>query len=460
MYTLISLSVAGMIAMFLGFLKDRRILLPLTLAFLAIALGLTLYFGWNQPGVYAQFNYMLMQNNFTVGFSSVIIVTALLIMPLSQRLVRNNDVHLAEYYALMIFSLVGAMMMVSYENLLMLFIGVEILSIAMYVLAGSDKRNLRSNEAALKYFLMGAFATGILLFGMAFVYGATGHFNLTNIAFVISRTGNTPLLTIGILLMLVGMLFKVSAAPFHFWTPDVYEGTPTIFTAFMATIVKTAGFAALYRLLSVAFVGVYDIWWTTIAVIAVMTLLIGNITAAYQQSAKRMLAYSSISHAGYLLIALTALSGASQKAILFYSLAYSIASVGAFGVLIAVADAKGNDNYEAFNGLGKSNPSLALIMTVCSLSLAGIPLTAGFFGKFFIFVSALEQNLTWILIPAILMTAVGVYYYFKVIIAMYLKPGDSAEIVLAPAYQAALVVATVATLVLGIMPQNVIELFK
>jgi NADH-quinone oxidoreductase subunit N len=451
------LSVSGIIIMFMGFLKDRRLLMPVSLILIGGALA-TNILDWNHPKVY--FNNMMQVDNFSVAFTGIILATLLLIVPLSQKYVRNNDVHLAEYYALMLFAAVGAMMMVTFRNLIMLFLGLEILSVAMYVLAGSDKRNLRSNEAALKYFLMGAFATGILLFGITLVYGMSGSFDLLQIANAVSKTSPSPLLMIGVLLMLIGMLFKVSAAPFHFWTPDVYDGTPTLFTTYMATIVKTAGFAALYKLMSVAFAGVYEGWGSTLAVITVLTLLVGNITAVYQQSAKRMLSYSSISHAGFLLIAVVAASGYSQNAILFYSLAYSVASVGAFGVLLAVADAKGSENYTAFNGLGKSNPSLALVMTICSLSLAGIPLTAGFFGKFFIFVSALQQNLTWILIPAILMTAVGVYYYFRLIIAMYLRPGDNIVINLAPAYQAVLVVATVVTLALGLMPGTFSELIR
>jgi NADH-quinone oxidoreductase subunit N len=458
MYSIIALTVSGMIAMFLGFLKDRRVLMPLTILFLLITLGINV-FDWNHPATYI--GHMMRTDNFSVGFSGIIILTTLLIIPLSQKYIRNNDIHLAEYYALLLFAVVGAIMMVSYLNLIMLFVGLEILSISMYVLAGSEKRNLKSNEAALKYFLMGSFATGILLFGIALVYGVTGQFNIDTIGRVISQSGQpSAILIIGMLLILIGMLFKVSAAPFHFWTPDVYEGTPTVFTTFMATVVKTAGFAALYRLLSTAFAGAYDDWWIVLAGMAILTLAIGNITAVYQQSAKRMLAYSSISHAGYLLIALTAASAGSQKAILFYSLAYSVASIGAFGVLLAVADAKGSDNFDAFNGLGKTNPSLALVMTVCSLSLAGIPLTAGFFGKFFVFYAALQQNLTWMLIPAILMTAVGVYYYFRIIIAMYLKEGEGEEINLAPAFQLVLVIATVATLTLGIVPGVFSELFK
>jgi NADH-quinone oxidoreductase subunit N len=451
------LSILGIVLLFMGFSKNRSLLLPAALFSVALVFAANLL-DWNHPKLFL--NNMMQVNNISVAFSGIVLATIFLILPLSQRYIREKNIYLAEYYAIMLFSGVGALMMVSFYNLIMLFVGLEILSIAMYVLAGSDKRNLKSNEAALKYFLMGSFATGILLFGIALIYGATGSFSIPVIGQFIRQNPENPLMVIGVLMMLIGMLFKVSAAPFHFWTPDVYEGTPTLFTTYMSTIVKTAGFAALYRLSGLAFGGVYSAWWITIAVITILTLLVGNVTAVYQNSAKRMLAYSSISHAGYMLLAVVASSGYSEKAILFYSLAYSVASVGAFGVLLAVSDAQGSDSYDAFNGLGKSNPSLALVMAICCLSLAGIPLTAGFFGKFFVFVSALQQNMPWMLIPAILMTAVGAYYYFRVIIAMYLKPGDDLEINLAPAYQSVLVVVTVVTLALGLMPGTFSELIK
>ncbi len=458
MNSIIFLSVFGIVILFLGFLKNKQILLPIALTFVFAALAIN-FTDWNHPKDY--FGGMLKVDNASVAFTGIILITVLLILPLSQKYIRNKDSHLAEYYALMLFAAVGAIMMVSFGNMIILFVGLEILSISMYILAGSDQRNLKSNEAALKYFLMGAFATGILLFGIALIYGGTGSFDTHIIGSIISSTtGNKAIIAVGTLLILIGMLFKVSAAPFHFWTPDVYEGTPTLFTIYMSTIVKTAGFAALLRLITLCFSGIQETWIIILASICVLTLLIGNVTATFQKNTKRMMAYSSISHAGYMIIALLALSGFSQKAILFYSLAYSIASVGAFGVLMAVSDAKGSENFEAFNGLGKSNPSLAFVMTICSLSLAGIPLTAGFFGKFFVFVSALEQNLVWVLIPAILMTAVGVYYYFKVIIAMYMKPGDNIEINLSPAYQLVLVITSVTTLVLGIMPQIFSEILK
>ena len=256
------------------------------------------------------------------------------------------------------------------------------------------------------------------------------------------------------------MLFKVSAAPFHFWTPDVYDGAPTIFTAFMSTIVKTAGFAAMYRLLNGAFESSYSFWSVTFIAVTILTLVISNITAVYQQSFKRMMAYSSISHAGYLLLALTAFTNQSQHSIVFYSLAYSLATISAFGVLMLVSEEKSistdaPENYDAFNGMAKKNPLLAFVLTVSMLSLAGIPLTAGFWGKFFVFTNVIDQKLTWMLIVAVLMSAVGIYYYFRAIIAVYLKDGEWNTIKISPLYRLILIATTSATLLLGILPSLV-----
>jgi NADH-quinone oxidoreductase subunit N len=458
MYPIILLSVLGVVTLFLGFSKSKNILLPSTLLFLIVAFASN-FLDWNQ-GPLLYFYDMLRVDNLTLSFNAIVLLSAFMIVAISGGFQDNADSEPAEYYGLMLFSLVGAIMMIGFEHLIMLFLGVEILSVAMYVLTGSDKRNLRSNEAALKYFLMGAFATGFMLFGITLLYGATGSFGLTQIQGYASNipAGTQPyLLYAGLLLLLIGMLFKVSAAPFHFWTPDVYEGAPTIFTTFMSTIVKTAGFAALFRLLSHSFTGIYSSWWLVIAVIAVLTLLVGNIGATSQNSFKRMLAYSGISHAGYLLIALTALSKPSANAIIFYSLAYSLSTICAFGVLMLVSKEKTvegqpNERYEAFNGLAKNNPLLAFILTVSMLSLAGIPLTAGFWGKFFVFTSAAERGIIWITVIAVLMSTVGIYYYFRVIISSYLKEGDIIKIRVAPFYQVILLVATFLTILFGLAP--------
>ncbi|WP_066835068.1 NADH-quinone oxidoreductase subunit N [Rufibacter ruber] len=451
MTSIILLSVFGILNLFLGFMKSKKALLPLVLLFLLVVLGATVY-DWGQNKTF--FNNMLAVDNYTVGFTAVMVLSTIFILPFSRRYVVGEEANLAEYYSLLIFSLVGGVMMVGYENLLMLFLGIEIMSIPMYVLAGADKRNILSNEAAMKYFLMGSFFTGVILFGMALIYGATGHFYLVDIANVANNIdpNMAPLLLMGILLVLIGITFKIGAAPFHFWTPDVYEGTPTLFTGYMSTVVKTAGIAAFYKLMNVAFPAVYQEWFPTVVAITVLTLLVGNIGAVAQTSMKRMLAYSSISHAGYLMIALTAFNDRSENAILFYSLAYGVATIAAFGVLKYVADERGSDDYSSFNGLGKTNPLLAFVMTVSMLSLAGIPLTGGFFGKLFLFSAALEKDMLWLIVVAVLMSAVGIYYYFRVIIAMYMREPVGARVAVDPFAAFTLISLVVLTVLMGVVP--------
>lgn len=467
MLSLIILSVSGIITLFLGFSKSRWVLMPATMLFLLVALLFTCLDWKNAAPYVGGFENMMAVDNISVAFSGIILLSALLIIPLSRYQASQPNAQPAEYYAILLFSLVGALMMVSYENLIMLFVGIEILSISMYILTGSDKDNLRSGEAAIKYFLMGAFATGILLFGVALLYGATGGFSISVIAgYIQSNAGNlSPMLYLGLTLLLVGILFKLSVAPFHFWTPDVYDGAPSVFTAFMSTIVKTAGFAALYKILSASFAGIYDFWWVSLAVMTALTLVIGNITAVYQSSFKRMLAYSSISHAGYLLLAVTAFNEKSQLAIIFYSLAYSLATITAFGVLILV-EQTGSDKYDSFNGLAKREPMLAFVNTVAMCSLAGMPLTAGFFGKLFVFSSAVERGMLWMLVIAVLMSAVGFYYYFRVIIAMYMRPANDddsgivrREVEVSGLYKTVLMLTALLTLMLGIMPDIISRLF-
>jgi NADH-quinone oxidoreductase subunit N len=470
MLPIVVLSLAGIALLFLGFMKSRALLLPGTLVLLVLALVANFY-DWGKT--YTYFNGMLVINNLAMIFSGITLLSAFMVVALSGGIIDDDDAQPAEYYAILLFSLVGAVMMTGFENLVMLFVGIEILSVAMYILTGSDKRNLRSNEAALKYFLMGSFATGFLLFGMALLYGATGTFTITGIGAAandIIRAQTSPLLLYtGMFMLLIGMLFKVSAAPFHFWTPDVYDGAPTLFTAFMSTVVKTAGFAALLRVLLVCFgtTRVYDYWVMALVVVTVLTLLIGNVTAVYQNSFKRMMAYSSISHAGYLLIGLVGLSQQSNEAIAFYSLAYSLATISAFGILMLVDRnrplnavnigdqttlAPAGETYDAFNGLARQNPLLGFVMAVSMLSLAGIPLTAGFWGKFMVFSTAASRGAIWLLVVAVLMSAVGIYYYFRVVIAMYFREGQGTPIRVAPVYRYVLIAATVLTLALGIMP--------
>lgn len=458
MYPIIALSITGLITLFLGFLSSRKILLPATLLFIAAAFVVN-FIDWNSPGLY--FNEMLEVSNMSLIFSAIILLSAFLVMSLSGGFLDDDAAQPAEYYAIVQFSLVGAIMMVTFTNLIMLFIGVEILSVSMYVLTGSDKRNIRGNEAAIKYFLMGAFATGILLFGMAMYYGATMSFDINVVDTMTRMSPERPVyLWIGITFLLIGLFFKVSAAPFHFWTPDVYEGAPTIFTTYMSTIVKTAGFAAIYKMVSVSFGEVYHFWWVMAAGVAVLSLVISNITAVYQQSFKRMLAFSSISHAGYLLLAIVGLSRQSDTSIAFYSLAYTLATISAFGVLMVVSKEKlvngrPDERINVLNGLAKKDSFLAVVLAVSMLSLSGIPLTAGFWGKFFVFSDIASRGYYWLMIVAILMSAVGIYYYFKPIRAAFMKESDGGTITVRPVYKLILGITTAASLILGILPNLV-----
>ncbi|SMO55050.1 NADH-quinone oxidoreductase subunit N [Solitalea koreensis] len=448
MTSIIIITITAIVVLYLGLYKAQKALLPVSILGL-LASGATAFMAWGSELSY--FNDMIVFNNYAIAFTILLVVTTILIFLLSRDYFEHISSNVAEYYAILLFALAGGVVMVSFQNLSMLFIGIEILSVSMYIMAGIKRRNIASNEAALKYFLLGAFSTGFLLFGIALVYGATGSFNIDQIA---AHASENPLLfNVGLTLMLIAMAFKVGVAPLHFWTPDVYQGTPTLVTTFMSTVVKTAGFAAFLRLFTVAFGASSHVWMVTVSVMVVLTLFIGNVTAAFQSNQKRLLAYSSISHAGYMLIAILALGGASANSILIYSIAYSIASVAAFGVMILVKQQRGSDDITAFNGLAKNNPALALIMTIAMCSLAGIPLTAGFFGKFFIFGTAISAHYTWLVAIAVLMAAVGIYYYFKVIIAMYLRKGEEGNIIqVSTHYQFVLAFCALVTILLGVLP--------
>ena len=442
--------------------KFKKLLYPLVLIGI-LAAYLTNFMEWNNNFNIPMFSNMIRFDNVALAFSGVILVTAFFWFILANDYFEDD--HVTDHFALVLFALVGALMLTSFSNMTTLFLGIEILSIPMYVLAASRKRDLASNEAGFKYLIMGSFASGFLLFGIALIYGATGSFDLMAIrSFISHANGDLPaFFYAGVLMILVAMLFKVSAAPFHFWAPDVYEGSPTVITALMSTIVKTAAFAAFMHLFLVVFGGVSETWSMVLAIVIALSLVVSNITAATQQSVKRMLAYSSISHAAFMLMAILANNRgwASINAILYYSLAYSIGSIAAFTVLYNVSKARNSSNIEAFNGLGKRHPFLAVCMVIAMLSLAGIPITAGFFAKYFVFSVLLGTSFKWLIMVAILTSAVGVYYYFKVIIAMYFKQEDSHEVVtIETSHVLLLALTTLFTIALGIVPNYVIEIFS
>lgn len=457
MTTIISLTLLGVLVLLTGILKKKAVQLPLILAGLLVSLALTIS-GWNSAQQF--FHGMLIIDNTAVAFSAVLIFSTFLIFLFAAHYYRGVQRPLDDIYAVMIFALVGAVLMTSYGNLIMLFIGIETLSIALYVLAGSHKEAITSNEATLKYFLLGSFLSGFLLFGIALIYGSSGSFDLFKIQlFVAGHGGNLPpMFLAGLFMLIIGLAFKIAVAPFHFWAPDVYEGTPTLLTAFMATVVKTASIIAMYRFFSHTFFGIHGVWETTIWILAALTILLGNFTGVYQPNLKRMLAYSSISHSGYMLIAVVSFGPLSENALLLYTLTYSIATISAFGILILVREANGNDYFGSMNGMAKTNPVEALCLTIAMLSLAGIPPLGGFMAKYFLFTTALSQGILWLVIIAIAGSAISVAYYFEPITAMYLKENEGAKLNAGPLFKAQLIFLTLLLVLIGVMPFLVIGL--
>lgn len=392
---------------------------------------------------------MMYFNRYTQFFITIIFTCTFIFFLLSARDMEKIGINYADYFSLVFFILCGIILVASFSSLLILFLGIEIISIPLYILTGSDKRNLKSNEASLKYFLLGAFSTGLMLMGITLFYGYTGTFSVENL--VVVQGNKTPVLLIaGIVLLMFSMSFKVSAAPFHFWTPDVYDGAPTVFTSFMATVVKAAGFIAFMRLFYNAFSGIGDSWRFLIAVITALTLFIGNITAVFQQSVKRMLAYSSIAQAGFMMMALLALNTTASEGLLLYVTAYSLSTIGLFAILIKMKDY----TFDGFNGFAKHQPVLAATAVVFLLSLAGIPLTAGFLGKFYMLRAVVQQGgYLWLVILGVIMAAVSVYYYFRVIQAMYFKEGDAPTLQISSSFKWTLCIVALLVVLLGVFPQ-------
>jgi len=376
-----------------------------------------------------------------------------------------TDIRTGDYYSLILLSTVGMVLMASATDLIIVFLGLEVMSIAAYVLAGIARSELRSNEAALKYFLLGAFATGFLLFGIALLYGATGSTTLTVIAARIGKAGaeQPTLVMAGIALLLVGFAFKVAVVPFHVWTPDVYEGAPTAVTALMAVGVKSAGFAAFIRVFLHTLGQLSADWSGVLWVLAVLTMTVGNVTALLQKNIKRMLAYSSIAHAGYLLVGMVAGGELGGSAVLFYLLAYTFMTLGAFGVVIAVGRrGEPNENIDDYAGIGFRSPFLGLAMAVFMLSLAGFPPLGGFIAKFYVFSAAVNAGYVWLAIIGMLNSVVSVYYYVAVPVRMYMEEGkvQVASPTSRPYLFASLLLTAVGTIAVGIFPYSVWELAR
>jgi NADH-quinone oxidoreductase subunit N len=421
MNALILSAVLGVIMMYCGFVfKAKSAVRGVAIAGLVLLLVVNVMESYGTVLFHIDTHGMMRFDRFALLFNSIMFFSVFVYFLLSAKDMEKIGVNYGEYFALIYFILCGIVLASSFRSLLILFLGIEIISIPLYILTGSDKKNLKSNEASLKYFLMGSFSTGLMLMGIALIYGASGTFNVENMHLAQIKPAYLPVT--GMLLLLFSMSFKVSAAPFHFWTPDVYDGAPTVFTSFMATIVKAALFIAFIRLFDETFTGLSAQWKLWISVITAATLFIGNITAVFQQSVKRMLAYSSIAQAGFMLMAIYSMNSDAKEGILLYTAAYSLATIGIFAVL----NKMGDYTFDGFNGLARQQPFIAVVIAIFLFSLAGIPLTAGFVAKFYMLKAVLATGTgLWLVIFSVLMAAVSVYYYFRVIQAMYFREGQA-----------------------------------
>jgi len=458
MQAIVALSILAVLIMFFGVRKMKKVLLPLLFVGLIITMILNIR-QWNTSVHY--FNEMFIADNFSIAFSSILILIGILIFMFANIYYKGVERPLEDVYALIIFALIGGIVMASFGNLILFFIGLETLSISFYVLAGSKKFDIASNEAAMKYFLTGSFATGFLLFGIALVYGASGSFNLEAInAYVVSCKGTVPMLFIaGMLLIFIGMSFKIAAVPFHFWSPDVYTGSPTLITAFMTTAGKVASVAAFYRLISIAFISLHTELIATLTVLSVATIIVGNLSAVYQDNLKRMFAYSGVAQSGYLLIAMIVLGPKAAGVLLFFVLSYVIATITAFAVLMLIREERGTFFIPAFRGLAKNNPVEAFAMAIAMMSLAGIPPLAGFMAKYNLFVLAAEGGYIWLVVVAIIGSMISIYFYFKPIMASYFSEGEPQhKIESSINFKFNIILCTVLMIVLGFLPKLIINL--
>ncbi|MFQ5892750.1 MAG: NADH-quinone oxidoreductase subunit N [Nitrospinota bacterium] len=403
------------------------------------------------------FGRMMVVDNYSTLFTIIFIVGTLLTALLSVGYTARMGIDRGEYYALLLFTTVGMIMMAQGLNLVTIFLGLEILSISLFILAGMQRHRLASIEASLKYFLLGAFSSAFFLYGVALTYGATSTLDLQHITRAINGATLTskPLLLIGVGLMLIGFGFKVAMVPFHVWTPDVYEGAPTTVTAFMSVGSKAAGFGAFVRVFSLSLQPLAPDWTQMLWVIAVATMVVGNVVAIAQSNIKRMLAYSSIAHAGYIVVAMVAANALGTSSILFYLLVYTFMNLGAFGVVLALGRHEEEVlTIDDYAGLGRRAPALAAAMALFMFALAGIPPTAGFVGKFYIFSAAVQSGFIGLAVIGVMASLVSVYYYLRVVVVMYMRE-PAGEIPLAPwsaHTHVAVVVAAAATLALGLFP--------
>ncbi|MDR6760828.1 NADH-quinone oxidoreductase subunit N [Flavobacterium sp. 2755] len=463
MNTLIAITGLGIFCLLFEILNFRKGIVPFTILGLLGVLALNFYeFGTTA----SYYNNMITVSKFSTAFSSLFIILTIFLVALSHNFYENHQTKISDYIAIKVFLLAGGVAMVSFGNLAMFFLGIEILSIALYVLAASDRLNIKSNEAGMKYFLMGSFASGIILFGICLIYGAMGTFDIAEIH-ESSLSAELPIwFPIGMILMTIGMFFKIAAVPFHFWAPDVYEGSPALTTALMSTLAKVIAIATLFKLVSglnlIPSLENQDLLGTfenIILVISIASMTVGNIMALRQVNVKRMLAFSGISHAGFMLITFLTIA-TSAGVLLYYTAAYALAGIAAFSVILYVCKNQDNEDITNFHGLGKTNPLLAAILTGSLLSMAGIPIFSGFFAKLFLFDQALHAGYVAIVIVAVINSIISVGYYFKLILAMYSKEPNEERTGKPFLIYAVAIISIGLNIALGLFPSLVLDLLN
>lgn len=454
MNTLIAIIGLGIFCLLFEILELRKAIIPISIIGLLAVLGLNVS-EFNSSQSY--FNNMIEVSKFSTAFSGLFIVLTIFLIALGYNFYANKQSKLSDFIAIKLFLLSGAVAMVSFGNLAMFFLGIEVLSVSLYVLASSDRTNIKSNEAGMKYFLMGSFASGIILFGICLIYGAMGTFDVIEIS-ELSYSAELPVwFPIGIVLLTVGMFFKIAAVPFHFWAPDVYEGSPALTTALMSTLVKVAAIATLYKLLAVMNAEISTSFQFVIVLVSMASMTVGNIMALRQANVKRMLAFSGVSHAGFMLMTLLSTTTAAGT-LLYYTSAYALAGIAAFSVILYVCHNKHNEDVVNFHGLGKTNPLLAAILTASLLSMAGIPIFSGFFAKLFLFNQTIQAGYLSLVVVAIINSIISVGYYFKLILAMYNKAPNEERPATPIIIYAVAIIAIVLNIVIGLFPSMILDL--
>lgn len=455
MSILIAIVGLGILCLLFEILNLRKAMAPVVILGL---LGVLVLVAEHFDTTASYYNNMIVADKFGYAFTALFTVLTIFLIALSPNFYRNHPTKFSDFIAIKVFLLAGAVAMVTFGNLAMFFLGIEILSISLYVLAASERLNLKSNEAGMKYFLLGSFASGILLFGICLIYGAIGSFDMREISEAAMSADVESWFYIGIALMSIGMLFKIAAVPFHLWAPDVYEGSPALTTAVMSTLAKVTAMAAFFKLAKVFSYNLSESSFTLIVILSMLSMTVGNIMALRQANVKRMLAFSGISHAGFMLMTLLNTETA-EGTLFYYACAYSLAGIAAFSVILYVCRDHRGEDIAAFHGLGKTNPLMAVVLTCALLSMAGIPVFSGFFAKLMLFDQTIKSGHIALVIVAVVNSIIAVGYYFKLILAMFTKEPNEAKTGHNLTLYAVAVTAILLNLALGLFPSLVMDLF-